>query len=44
MDKQSMKDALSVIRKISNLVTRYCGEHDIKFCDECPLRKYCPSV
>lgn len=29
MEKQLLKDALSVIRKISNLVTKYCGEHDI---------------
>ena len=44
MEKATSKAALEVVRKISNLTTKFCNEHPEVQCDECPLRKYCPCI
>lgn len=44
MDKNTSKAALDVIRKISNLTTKFCNDHSEVQCDDCPLRKYCPCI
>ena len=44
MDKDTSKAALDVIRKISNLTTKFCNDHSEVQCDDYPLRKYCLCI